>query len=42
MKATSMEPEKVYEVRLDRPFVYAILDQGSMTPIFMGIVMNVE
>ena len=41
MKATSMEPEKVYEVRLDRPFVYAILDQGSMTPIFMGIVMNV-
>ena len=42
MKATSMEPEKIYEVRLDRPFVYAILDQGSMTPIFMGIVMNVE
>lgn len=41
MKATSMEPERVYEVRLDRPFVYAILDQGSMTPIFMGIVMNV-
>ena len=41
MKATSMEPEKVYEVRLDRPFVYVILDQGSMTPIFMGIVMNV-
>ena len=41
LKATSMEPEKVYEVRLDRPFVYAILDQGSMTPIFMGIVMDV-
>lgn len=41
LKATSLAPEQIYEVRLDRPFVYAILDQGSMTPIFMGIVMNV-
>lgn len=41
MKVTSLAPEQIYEVRLDRPFVYAILDQGSMTPIFMGIVMNV-
>ncbi len=42
LKATSLAPEQIYEVRLDRPFVYAILDQGSMTPIFMGIVMGME
>ena len=35
------EPE-VKEVILDRPFVYLILDQATMTPVFTGTVMSAE
>ena len=35
---SAMEPENV--VNLNRPFVYAIVDDASQLPIFMGVVMN--
>ena len=35
---SAMEPRNV--VRLNRPFVYAIVDDVSQLPIFMGVVMN--
>ena len=39
---TSMpRPEKVHSVRLDRPFIYAIIDDVTATPIFIGTVMSV-
>ncbi|MBQ8802909.1 MAG: serpin family protein [Tyzzerella sp.] len=42
-KETSLrEPEEMKEVRLDRPFVYMIIDCESNIPIFMGTVMSVE
>ena len=31
----------VNEVILDRPFVYLIVDQQTMTPIFMGVVGSI-
>lgn len=30
----------VNEVRLNRPFVYAIIDDASQLPVFLGVVMN--
>ena len=33
------EPKKV---RLDRPFIYAIIDDGTQLPVFIGTVMSVE
>lgn len=40
---TSVQPpETVYEVYLDRPFLYAIIDDGTKTPIFMGAVMSLD
>lgn len=39
---TSLErPEKIYTVRLDRPFIYAIIDDATATPIFMGTLQTV-
>ncbi len=35
---SAMEPRNV--VNLNRPFVYAIVDDASQLPIFMGVVMN--
>lgn len=40
---TSVQPpEKTYEVYLDRPFLYAIIDDDTQTPMFIGAVMNLE
>ena len=39
---TSMpRPEEIHTVRLDRPFIYAIIDDVTATPIFIGTVMSV-
>ena len=39
---TSMpRPEEIHTVRLDRPFIYAIIDDMTATPIFIGTVMSV-
>lgn len=39
---TSMpRPEEIHNVRLDRPFIYAIIDDVTATPIFVGTVMSV-
>lgn len=39
---TSMpRQEKIHSVRLDRPFIYAIIDDVTETPIFVGTVMSV-
>lgn len=35
-----MDPPKIYEVRADRPFLFAIHDTETNTPIFMGQVTN--
>lgn len=35
-----VDPPKVYEVRADRPFLFAIHDTDSNAPIFMGHVTN--
>jgi serpin B len=37
--APQQEPPKI--VRLDRPFVYAIIDNATSLPIFIGTVMSV-
>lgn len=39
---TSMpvEPPKVYDVRADQPFLFAIHDTETNTPVFLGQVMN--
>ena len=34
-------PEKIYDVRLDRPFIYAIVDDATNTPMFIGTTMSV-
>lgn len=34
---TAMGPEEVYYITLDRPFVYAIVDDASGVPIFLGV-----
>ena len=43
-KATSARPQpiKEYTVRLDRPFIYAIIDEYTGTPVFMGTMMSVK
>ncbi len=40
MKDESAPPEKPYEVYLTRPFVYAIVDNASGTPLFVGAVIS--
>ena len=38
---TSLEkPEEIHNVRLDRPFMYAIIDDVTATPIFIGTVQT--
>jgi serpin B len=39
--ATPDEPE-VREVILDRPFVYFIIDNMTLTPLFAGVLTQVE
>jgi len=41
MKAGSAAVETKY-VRLDRPFVYAIIDNSTNLPVFIGTVMSME
>lgn len=43
VKATSMMPAplKEYTVRLDRPYIYAIIDEETQIPVFMGTMMGV-
>ena len=38
--AISIEENKI--VRLDRPFVYMIIDNVTNLPIFMGVTMEIE
>ncbi|MBQ1959352.1 MAG: serpin family protein [Firmicutes bacterium] len=38
---TAFKPEKIYDVRLDRPFVYAIVDDVTKVPMFIGTTMSV-
>lgn len=38
---TAAPPEKRYEVTLDRPFVYIILDDLSDLPLFVGVTTSV-
>lgn len=42
VSTTSMpaEPPKVYDVRADRPFLFAIHDIKTNTPVFLGQVVN--
>ena len=44
VKATALNPEPVreYTVRLDRPFLYAIVDSYTGTPVFLGTMVSVE
>lgn len=43
VKATSMMPAPLneYTVRLDRPYIYAIIDEETQIPVFMGTMMGV-
>ena len=40
-KATSVGTQEKHTVILDRPFVYAIVDTGSMLPIFIGCINDI-
>lgn len=42
VKVTSLGPEQTKAVRLDRPFVFAIVDTTSRTPVFIGAVNSVN
>ena len=44
VKATALQPEptQVYTVRLDRPFLYAIVDSYTRTPVFLGTMVSAE
>ena len=39
--ATAYMPEKIYDVRLDRPFIYVIVDDCTNTPMFIGTTMGI-
>ena len=39
---TSAEPERVETVRLDRPFLYAIVDNATGLPVFIGTVNDIK
>lgn len=32
------EPPKPFEMRLDRPFIYAVINMGTQTILFMGVL----
>ena len=36
------EPKQIYEIYLDRPFFYLLLDQRTNTPLMMGVMYDVE
>ncbi len=40
MAGTAAPPERIYEVYLTRPFVYAIVDNASGIPLFIGAVVG--
>jgi serpin B len=40
MAGSALEQEEPKIVRLDRPFVYAILDNATNLPIFIGTIMT--
>ena len=44
VRTTALNPEPVreYTVRLDRPFLYAIIDAYTGTPVFLGTMMNAD
>lgn len=44
VKTTALNPEPVreYTVRLDRPFLYAIVDSYTGTPVFLGTMVSAE
>lgn len=39
---TAFAPEEIYEVRLDRPFIYAIVDDSANIPMFIGTTMYLD
>lgn len=40
MAAAEGAAEPVNVVNLNRPFVYAIVEDASQLPVFLGVVMN--
>lgn len=42
MSVTSMPVTDYYTVTLDRPFVYAIVDNNTNLPLFIGSVLNIN
>ncbi len=40
--ATCSSPTKSYTVTLDRPFVFAIIDNGTNLPLFLGVLTSLE
>lgn len=40
--AESAAPKKIVDVKLDRPFVYYIIDSKTNLPLFMGVVTEVN
>ena len=38
----SVAVEKSYEVNLNRPFIYAIVDNQKKLPIFIGTILDLE
>ena len=40
--AESAAPKKTVDVKLDRPFVYYIVDCNTSLPIFMGVVTEIN
>ena len=38
--AESMDEMMIYEVKLDRPFIFAIVDDNTKLPVFMGAVLE--
>ncbi|MBR6172190.1 MAG: hypothetical protein IKQ49_03345 [Eubacterium sp.] len=43
-KASAFEPETPLEIRVDRPFLYAIVDTATGVPVFLGVenTLNAE
>ena len=40
--AESAAPKKTVDVKLDRPFVYYIIDSKTNLPLFMGVVTDIK
>ena len=41
LRHASMPPSDIKTVRLDRPFIFAIIDNATNIPIFIGTLMTV-